>query len=209
MSRSMVGSEIFKRDMAQKMQPKRLPGQEDKLHGDSIKITETRDNEDATHNSMLQLYTQDHKVNETSIEELNLIAMAERSAIEATRNNINNESSDFDQSEEDSQINLPSLYILENKNNPQLAVAEVTGSSNISDSPDQVCVSEGHQITLTSQDHDDPLIYAQLQNDAGLSYNTVHKKSFLSNRDVLVNNPLMKASFLNENLIETGNDYSI
>ena len=49
-----------------------------------------------THHSMLQLYTQDNKVNETSIEELNLIAMAERSAIEATCNNINDESSDFD-----------------------------------------------------------------------------------------------------------------
>ena len=66
------------------------------MQGDSIKITETRDNEDVTHHSMLQLFTQDNKVNETSIEELNLMAMAERSAIEATRNNINDESSDFD-----------------------------------------------------------------------------------------------------------------
>ena len=91
----LVGSEIFRRDKgaAQQIKPKRLPGPEDKLIGDSMKITETKDNEEPSHRSLLQLYTEELKIHETSVEELNLIADRSAVEIEETGNNMSVHSS--------------------------------------------------------------------------------------------------------------------
>ena len=164
------------------MPQKRLPGQEEQLNGDSINITvtDTKNNEDATHHSMLQLCTQDKHLNETSVEELNLIAMADRSAIEATCNNISIRSSSYSDSREDGTVNVVDRDNQQPKSRPHLDIGEVSRSSKYSDN-NKVYASEGNQITLTSQDFDDVLVHTQFKNDASMNYNMVHKKSFASN----------------------------
>lgn len=94
----------FRRDKGAALQikPKTLPGPEDKLVDESLpQITETKDNAEATHRSLPQGYTEERKLNETSVEVLNL--MADRSALELeeTGNNASARSSSLATSEAD------------------------------------------------------------------------------------------------------------
>ena len=181
---SLVGNEMFRRDKgaAQQLKPKRLPGPEDKLVGDSLKITETKDNEDATHRSLQRGHTEELKIHETSVEELNLIADRSAVEIDETGNNISVHSSSMAVSLDDKLVNLKFIgqnyeMVFENtgtaqaqksvaERTPGILVCEDTppSSTNFDIDPAMVFQSDDPspdsyrpQITITSQDFDEQI----------------------------------------------------
>ena len=212
------------KSVAQQIKPKRLPGPEDKLNGDSIqRITETQANDDATHRSLLQIYTEELKIHETSVEELNLIA--DRSAVELDENgnNISLHSSSMAISQADPRVINLKLGIVDDEltfensgtaqvqksfaeKTPGILVCEDTPSSHLIDldpamvfqSDDPSPGSYKPQITITSQDFDEHLINSQskpMQNAP--MFNPSNKKSFASNRESFINSRQHKSSLLN------------
>ena len=152
-----------------------------------IRITETQANDDATHRSLLQMYTEELKIHETSVEELNLIA--DRSALEFDENGNNvsvsmHSSSQAVSTYDPRVINLKlggpdaSLYFgntgttqvqksfAEKTSTPGILVCEDTPSSRQFDldpamvfqSDDPSPGSYKPQITITSQDFDEHLL---------------------------------------------------